>query len=63
MATVLATVTLGEDGLIELPEDLCRHLGLAPGDRLGWTIAGDGVLIEKLADAHPDPSEEVPEAR
>lgn len=52
---ILATVTLGEDGLIDLPEPLCRQLGLAPGDRLAWTITGDGVLIEKLAD---EPSEE-----
>jgi antitoxin PrlF len=38
-----------------LPREVCKHLGLKPGDTLRYRVTDDGILLDKVTEARDDP--------
>ena len=38
-----------------LPREVCKHLGLKPGDTLRYRVTDDGILLDKATEAGDDP--------
>ena len=43
----MTTVTIGKDGLIEIPENIAKHLNIKEGDILKFKTEGDKIIAEK----------------
>ncbi|MGH3501255.1 MAG: AbrB/MazE/SpoVT family DNA-binding domain-containing protein [Nocardioidaceae bacterium] len=46
-----ATLVLGQQGRLVIPADIRTALGLAPGDRLHMSLAGQRLVLERQQDA------------
>jgi antitoxin PrlF len=46
---------LSVKGQTEIPREICKQLKLKPGDTLRYRVTGDGILLDKAAEACNDP--------
>ena len=43
-------VKIGEDGVLDIPEEIIEQLGLKEGDKLKWSMREDGTVVLTKAD-------------
>ena len=55
-------VTLDDRGRIELPVDLCRRLGIAPGSELALVVHGQSVYLHPRCPDEPVSEGSIPAA-